>query len=472
MTLQVFPESVLRSFPIPIKERFDTLVTGYEGENEVRQMGLRFPLRSVSIPFNKVTDADWPTLHSFFRKRLGGYEPFWFFGTKKRNYVDEYVGRGGPFDVDGAVADDGGVQTDERDAARNDTANDMTLTPAVPVVGDKYGFMSKIKCDKLTVTIGTQGAGTWTITWKYWNGSALVAFSGVTDGTNGFKAAAGDHDVTLTMPDDWVDEEVKGRNGYWIWAVVTAFTSISTQPKGTKATCNTKTYDLPSKNTVYLSGLDLVINGGMELDSDWASVDTPEINERSGVQKYLGSYSRHVNDSVPSSGGIRQDIVLGASKQYRLPFWVYVVSGEPHVQIWNVTDGTILTQALGTSASWIYKGFNFNSISAVSTAFMFKNISGVSPAEFYIDEVSLQEIDAGFHIYINDPETLAYQFVSGGGGGGADRIAFADYVATGALIRADFVGLLRVKTALADELADDWYRQRHSRFEFTLREVP
>ena len=37
--------------------------------------------------------------------------------------------------VAGAVADDGGVQTDETVPANNDTVNDMTLLPAVPAFG-------------------------------------------------------------------------------------------------------------------------------------------------------------------------------------------------------------------------------------------------------------------------------------------------------------------------------------------------
>jgi hypothetical protein len=58
----------------------------------------------------------------------------------------------------------------------------------------------------------TQGAGTWTITWEFWNGTSWTALSGVTDGTTGFKAAAGSHDVTWTMPSTWVDCEVKSKN--------------------------------------------------------------------------------------------------------------------------------------------------------------------------------------------------------------------------------------------------------------------
>jgi len=42
--------------------------------------------------------------------------------------------------VGGAIADDGGVQTDETVPANNDTASDMTLLPVVPAVDDAYYF--------------------------------------------------------------------------------------------------------------------------------------------------------------------------------------------------------------------------------------------------------------------------------------------------------------------------------------------
>lgn len=329
--MQVFPENVLRSFSIQAKESFNTLVSGYEGQNQQRLMTARFPLRMVTIPYNKVVDSEWPTLHNFFRKRFGGFDPFWFFATKQRNYIDEFVGRGGPFEVDGAIADDGGVQTDETDKANDATANDMILLPAAPAIDDCYYWLKDFMCDKLTLTIGIPGVGTWTIVWEYLKTTGVWgAFSGVTDGTTGFKAAAGDHDVTWTMPSDWADTTIKRRWGYPIRARVSAFTSITTQPKGTKATLNTKTYDLPSKSTVN---------------------------------------------------------------------------------------------------------------------------------------------DASLIAYVNDVVT-AKTFISGGGGGGADRIAFAGYQAVGSLITADLAGLLRLRAVLGDDFNDEWFNQRFSKMQFTLTEVP
>lgn len=137
--------------------------------------------------------------------------------------------------MQGAVADDGGVETDETTASNNATANDMTLLPVVPVTGDAYNFGAKNPFWKLTLNIGTPGVGTWTIAWQYWNGAwTTIPSAGFSDGTKAFQASAGNRDVVFTPPSDWTTKTIQGISGYFIRADV-AFTSITTQPKGTQA---------------------------------------------------------------------------------------------------------------------------------------------------------------------------------------------------------------------------------------------
>jgi len=136
--------------------------------------------------------------------------------------------------VQGAMADDGGVQTNETTAVQNATANDMTLLPTVPELNDAYYFGHDYIWDYLTLNIGTSGAGVWTITWEYWNGS-WTALSGVTDNTVGFKGTTGNKTVTFTRPGDWTTTAVNAITKYWIRGRVSAYTSVITQPKGTQA---------------------------------------------------------------------------------------------------------------------------------------------------------------------------------------------------------------------------------------------
>ena len=134
----------------------------------------------------------------------------------------------------GAVAYTGSY-TDETTAANNSTANDMTLMRSSPQVNDAYYFGGKEPFYKLTLNIGTAGAGTWTITWEYYNGSTWAAIPDVYDPTNGFRAGTGNFNIVFSPPYDWASTTVSSIPAYWIRARVSSFTSQITQPKGTQA---------------------------------------------------------------------------------------------------------------------------------------------------------------------------------------------------------------------------------------------
>jgi len=137
--------------------------------------------------------------------------------------------------VNGAVADDGGTQTDETSPANNDTTNDMTLLPVTPAVDDAYYFGKSSLWDWLELRIGTAGIGTWDIDWEYWNGAGWVSLSDVVDNTSGFRVT-GTRLVLFARPLDWAQASVGGiANLYWIRARVSTYASIITQPKGTRA---------------------------------------------------------------------------------------------------------------------------------------------------------------------------------------------------------------------------------------------
>jgi len=139
-----------------------------------------------------------------------------------------------PGAVDGAIADDGGVQTDETTAANNPTADDMTLLPAVPAVDDAYYFGLSTPWDWLSLSIGTAGAGTWTIVWEYWNGSTWDSLPGAYDTSNGFKNG-GYQSIGFHRPGDWGTSTILLVDLYWIRARLSSCTSVTVQPLGTQA---------------------------------------------------------------------------------------------------------------------------------------------------------------------------------------------------------------------------------------------
>lgn len=130
-----------------------------------------------------------------------------------------------------AQQDDGNTYTDYTTEFGEATADDVPVLPATPAVDDAfyYGDASNT-FSSVEQNITTQGAGTWTIIWEYWNGTAFTALTGVTDGTTGFTAATGWVSTSFTVPGDWAKNTVDGVNAYWVRARVSAYTSITTQP--------------------------------------------------------------------------------------------------------------------------------------------------------------------------------------------------------------------------------------------------
>lgn len=104
--------------------------------------------------------------------------------------------------VGGAVADDGGTEVIEVVEANEATTDDLQLKPATPVAADAYYFGYRYPFSGLTVKY-TTAATTGVTIWEYWNGSAWVALGSVVDGTAYWITAAGTHDITWAMPNDW-----------------------------------------------------------------------------------------------------------------------------------------------------------------------------------------------------------------------------------------------------------------------------
>ncbi len=136
-----------------------------------------------------------------------------------------------------AVAEDSGVLTDETAAANSDAGNDMTLLPSLPEVGDGYYFAYGLPFRAIHLRQDTPGVGVWSTIWEYWDGSGWSMLPGVSDPSNGFRpASAGSYRPCWDIPSDWARTTVAGLGPYyWARCRVDAFTSINTQPKGTRA---------------------------------------------------------------------------------------------------------------------------------------------------------------------------------------------------------------------------------------------
>lgn len=136
-------------------------------------------------------------------------------------------------DVDAAIADDGGVFTDETSDANNPNIQDVQLLPSLPAVDDAFYVGMPFPLSGVLFKITQNGVGTWTITWEYSTGSdTWVALSGVNDDTDGF-TIDGTNYVTWTIPPDWATDTVNGQGPfYYVRGRVSDFTSRTTPPLG------------------------------------------------------------------------------------------------------------------------------------------------------------------------------------------------------------------------------------------------
>lgn len=131
-----------------------------------------------------------------------------------------------------------------------------------------------------------------------------------------------------------------------------------------------------------------IVNGNMELDANWPSLGSPEINERSSVKANGGTYSRHIIDSVPSNGGVSQTIDM-YQYSYLFSARYYLVSGTLKVNIRNGGGTLVSSNTYSTTGSWQPIQFNIYLMSGHYGTVEFLNNSNSQSAEFYIDDVSL-----------------------------------------------------------------------------------
>jgi hypothetical protein len=128
------------------------------------------------------------------------------------------------------ITDDGGLYVNETTPANEATADDVEIVGTTLAAGDAIyiGHATKTFA-QIDINISTQGDYTDpVIAYKYWNGTAWTAVSGLTDGTTAFEAATGVVSSTFTLPTDWALNTVDSVNGYWIQISVTSITASVT----------------------------------------------------------------------------------------------------------------------------------------------------------------------------------------------------------------------------------------------------
>lgn len=138
-------------------------------------------------------------------------------------------------DISAAIAEDGGVFTDETTEANEATANDVTLLPAVPVAGvDRFNFGFATKVPSFDLNVSTAGTGTYTLVWEYWNGKSWATLPGISDGTGDFKITT-ENPVSWTVPSDWALSNINGQGPFYFVRAEVQTGTVTIVPIGQQA---------------------------------------------------------------------------------------------------------------------------------------------------------------------------------------------------------------------------------------------
>ena len=148
---------------------------------------------------------------------------------------------------------------------------------------------------------------------------------------------------------------------------------------------------------VYPAAVELITNGTMEADANWANFGSPPVNERSAVQAHSGTYSRKFTINIQNSG-LRSDVYTTvAGLTYSASLWVFPVDVDS-IEVWTQPGtgagfSSLQTFSGLTLGEWNEIEFEYEEVASGAAANMIiKGIDGVWDGTWYVDDVSIQDL--------------------------------------------------------------------------------
>ena len=129
-----------------------------------------------------------------------------------------------------------GTYEDYTTEANDDNTNDVPMLPDPVGSGDGLYVGSLYKPNWVLTSIGTEGTGTYTIQFMYWNGAAWVAMPYVYDSIGNYKTR-GYGRFFFLIPDDIEETTVNGEYMYYIFIRYVSGT-VTQQPLGDRIWMN------------------------------------------------------------------------------------------------------------------------------------------------------------------------------------------------------------------------------------------
>jgi peptidoglycan/xylan/chitin deacetylase (PgdA/CDA1 family) len=176
-------------------------------------------------------------------------------------------------------------------------------------------------------------------------------------------------------------------------------------------------YKIQDGSLVTTYAPNIVVNGDMELDSNWTdwNLEVGDVNERSDTRAKEGTYSRHIVVDATGEGATSDNVDVTIGKTYRVSCWVWVVSGV--AQFRRNAARIDFTFSSSTTGEWEYLSEDVECTETGAEKF---RLEASEASEYYVDEVKIEELN----------------FVEEEIGGFEDITGFT-VTGTGALITAD-----------------------------------
>jgi hypothetical protein len=145
----------------------------------------------------------------------------------------------------------------------------------------------------------------------------------------------------------------------------------------------------------YSSGTELITNGDMDLDANWANYGTPSTNERSTARTFQGTYSRKFTVDAANEGIQGDAFTNDAIKWYTVTAYVNP-DDETDVRV-RIRAGddsgwayNILHESL-TQDAWNQITFTYQETAGGAGAYIVFEGDDATAGDWWIDEVSVQE---------------------------------------------------------------------------------
>jgi len=140
-----------------------------------------------------------------------------------------------------------------------------------------------------------------------------------------------------------------------------------------------------------VTNTELVTNGNFDNNSDWSNFSTPTTSKQSTDKAYLGNYSWYIVASAFRQGIFSpNNFSLVSGKTYRASLWIYALDGAEIISGVSNSDASVFTSRTVAQGQWTNIVYYFRA--TASSASYISILSSSSTLEFYVDNVSVKEI--------------------------------------------------------------------------------